>query len=247
MDNIIQWFKSFFLSEPIKIALLISITYSTDIYINNVKSYLINKKNFSPENIYILNNINSTKENIIYHFAKLLSKANKSRESFIFIQYIGTSLDINGQIVLSTSFVGNENSDLMISREDLFDNFICKMNSSCSVFVMIDCFSYFVSELKYIYSLDERNIFRINNKGKDINAQCLMINGLPRINENKKNIGLISKAFLNTVGKDSNFNIKMFVLDMKDWLKKNSYSHILMLTSSSYVDVETKMDLIIKT
>lgn len=212
-----------------KFALIIGINYNgTDSQLsgcindaNHLKNFLTTKGGYLPSNILMLvdDNINSqpTRQNILEAFNTLISKATNEGFNELWISYSGHG-----------SYVTDRNSDETDERDEvicpvdysiagmivddyIYDNFVCKLPATCTLFSLMDCcHSGTIYDLPYLYTT---KLITNNTKNAHVAKVC-SISGCrddqtsadAYINNNYE--GAMTWGFLNAMN-NANYNIKL--------------------------------------
>ena len=244
-----------------KFAIIIGINYiNSDNPLNgcindaeNVRDYLIQRCNYSSENIRLLtdnpeNELQPTGKNIFSAIKDMIDKANNENCNELWFSYSGHgsfTKDINGDekdkrdeyILPSDAYTKG-----YISDDLLYKYFIKKLPVECDITLLIDCcYSGSMFDLPYIYRNDklELNTNRVDTMLPNI----VKISGSTDLQTSadlyiKEANGLLTFTFLKILN-DSNYNISYINLinNMQQYIADNGHEQKPMLSLSKKIDL----------
>lgn len=188
---------------------------------NHLKNFLTTKGGYLPSNILMLAddniNIQPTKQNILDAFNVLVNKATNEGFNELWISYSG-----HGSYVTDTNSDETDGRDEvicpvdyksagMISDDYIYDNFVCKLPDTCTLFSLMDCcHSGTVYDLPYLYTT---SLVTNNTKNSHV-AKICSISGCRDDQTsadaffNNRYEGAMTWGFLNAMN-NANYNIKL--------------------------------------
>jgi hypothetical protein len=218
---------------------------------NHLKTFLIEKAGYLPENIMMLAddniNVKPTKQNIINSFATLVSKATNEQFTELWFSYSGHGsyvTDLNGDendrrdevlCPLDYSTAG------MIDDDFIYTNLVAKLPSTATLFALSDsCHSGTVFDLPYLYT----TTLTTNNIKNTHVANVISISGC-RDDQTSADAyiagryeGAMTWSFLNALS-NVNYNVKLGDLLAKmRTLLLNNYSQVPQLALSKTSDLD---------
>jgi hypothetical protein len=218
---------------------------------NHLKTFLMEKCGYLPENIMMLAddniNVKPTKQNIINSFATLVSKAKTEQFNELWFSYSGHGSyvsDLNGDendycdevlCPLDYSTAG------MIDDDFIYTNLVAKLPSTATLFALSDsCHSGTVFDLPYLYTT---SLINNNNKNTHV-ANVISISGC-RDNQTSadayiagKYEGAMTWSFLNALS-NTGYNVKISDLLAKmRTLLLNNYTQVPQLALSISTDLD---------
>ena len=263
-------------TNPRAKALLIGINYVSDSEkyrsiknVNDVvrlKDLIVNRKYFDEKDITVMSDIFdktdptfATTSNIFAQLDKLLAYANESTEkTTLLISFSGQTVCVTG--ARKVYELDNEDqvisqalctSDGIITKYDLFDNFINKLPASTNVFMLIDSYSTEpFCELKYRYNCDHKDSYTIRNRQIPTMCSCIILSGCKynnylmdlldsgtsdREDGGYYGDGAMTDAFLDIY--NEHISIKNLVLGIKQWFHKNNLKQIPNVSSSRLLPI----------
>ena len=242
-----------------KAALLIGSNYPNTSYqlsgcindINFLKDKLSNTYGYNKFNILTdISGVKPTRDNILSNFRNFLSSS-KSND-FLFFGFSGHGSqirDTNGDEIdrIDETIVG---SDLQNVKDDELKQIIMdNLKPNVTLFCVFDsCHSSTVLDLKYQY-LDSLNYnsFYENDSNLETNGNVIMISGcMDSQTSDDANIsgvfrGAMLWSFLDTINKNSSISYVDLLTNMRETLKKSTYSQIPQLSSGKIMDMSEKI------
>lgn len=237
-----------------KFAVIIGINYvGTDSELNgcvndanHVRTFLIDKAGYLPENIAMIADDNQhtapTKQNILDSFALIVNKATNEGFTELWFSYSGHGsyiTDYNGdekdkqdEVICPVDYLVSG----MITDDYIYDNFVCRLPKTTTLISIMDCcFSGTIYDLPHLYTTS----FTTNNNNNRHVAKVVSISGCrddqtsadAYINGNYE--GAMTWSFINALA-NANYNVKLVnLVDNMRILLKNKYTQVPLLAVSS--------------
>ena len=218
---------------------------------NHLKTFLLDKCNYLPENILMLtddgNNTRPTKQNIINTFNTLINKATNEQFNELWFSYSGHgsyTTDINGdendkrdEVLCPVDY----NTSGMIVDDFIYANLVCKLPKTATLFALMDCChsgTVFDLPLLYVKSMTTNNS---NNKHV---ASIISISGC-RDDQTSADAyigstyeGAMTWSFLNALA-NAKYNIKLVnLVENMRVLLAGKYTQVPMLAISANSDFD---------
>ena len=238
-------------------SLLVDTSYNADPDIIKLKEMMVRRQYFREEDVNIIAGANASTSSIRSELDSLLKFAKSTNQKTIILLVLsGQTVGIPGSDhkdpSISQAFV---TSDGILSKYDLFDNFVQKLPSTCNIFIMVN--SYYdkpFSELKYRYNCDMKNTYTIINDHIPTDCNCVILNGcqyddylmkLLSSGDNKQSRSDTLKAFMDIY--NENISIRNLVLGIKQWFHRNNSNQIPHISSSKLVPIKLTLGSMFRT
>ena len=221
---------------------------------NHLKSFLITKCGYLPENIFMLAddgvNQRPTRQNILNSFNLMINKATNEQFTELWLSYSGHGsyiTDKNGdekdgkdEVLCPVDY----NTAGMIVDDLIYSDFVCKLPKTATLFSLMDCcHSGTVFDLPCLYNQS----ITVNNTNNKHVAKVISISGCrddqtsadAYISNNYE--GAMTWSFLNALA-NTNYNVKLMdLVNNMRILLASSYTQVPMLAVSSTDQYDRKL------
>ena len=213
---------------------------------NNLQNYLINKYNFSTNNLCLLTDntiIKPTKQNILKKYKDLLINAKPGEKLFFTYSGHGSfKTDINNDEIDKKDELLITIDSQAISDDELKTIIDENLPDDVTLFVIFDCcHSGTLMDLKYNYLSGNEDLV-INEKISETKSNVFLISGC--FDEqtsadayiDNKFLGALTWSLLKTINENTNLTWKDLLINMRTLLKPR-YSQIPQLSSGKLIDI----------
>ena len=213
---------------------------------NNLQNYLINKYNFSTNNLCLLTDntiIKPTKQNILKKYKDLLINAKPGEKLFFTYSGHGSfKTDINNDEIDKKDELLITIDSQAISDDELKTIIDENLPDDVTLFVIFDCcHSGTLMDLKYNYLSGNEDLV-INEKISETKSNVFLISGCfdeqtsaDAYIDNKFQ-GALTWSLLKTINENTNLTWKDLLINMRTLLKPR-YSQIPQLSSGKLIDI----------
>ena len=220
---------------------------------NHIKTFLIEKCNYLPENILMLvddgTGLIPTKQNIINTFNTLINKAMNEQFTELWWSYSGhgsyitdankDETDGRDEVICPVDYATSG----MITDDYIYQNLVVKLPKSVTLFSLMDCcHSGTIFDLPFIYN----KTMTTNNQNNSHVASVISISGCrddqtsADASINNSYEGAMTWSFLNTLN-NAKYDIKTIdLVNNMRVLLSGQYTQIPLLAVSSIIEVDRK-------
>ena len=210
-----------------------------------LKQFLLDRQYFDKNDITVMcdtanknDKTFTSRKNIMDQLNELLNFARKFYRTTLFVAFSGRMINTGNK----DSPLALLTSDGVITKDDIFNNFLAQLPYSTEIFMLFDTNQinpFF--ELKYRYNCDEKNTYNVIDQSVQLGCNGIVLNGC-RHNDYLINLlgvsdkdeiqddGALIYAFLAIY--NERISIRNLILGIKQWFYKNNPKQIPNISSS---------------